>query len=224
MRKTIVAGAFASICVLACSIAADAHNSAIDDHFYTFYTFDRSNKTITYFVCGPAGCYSVGTLGKFKSACAILEGTPSTNGNVVTRAIYVLDRGRKPTDQATLVVYTKTDTINDTTGDDIEVTLRAKVQLGFAAGAKAHCSMAANDSFVYVGTDVNGAMRVDKTSLSVGGTSSGNAAAITADERGYITVRDTSGTFIIFDPSGSAQMLGGGIYEMTDTHNAYTEK
>lgn len=224
MLKSILAGAFASICVFGCSSPATARNSALDDNFYTFYNFDSLHNTVNWTVCGPAGCYGGGTLGKFKSACAVLEGAPCTKHNIVTRAIYILDRGRKPSDTATLAVYTKTDMIGGERGDEVKVKLRAKVPLGFTAGAEAHCSMAANDTTVYLGTDVNGAMRVDKNSLTVGGTGSGNAAAITADERGYITVRDTNGIFEIFNPDGSAQLSGGGVYEMTDTHNAYTEK
>jgi hypothetical protein len=62
---------------------------------------------------GSGGCYGSAYLGPFGKIGALLEGNPSTKGNTVTRAIYVLDiaTGTKGTDVA-LSIYKKTDTIS----------------------------------------------------------------------------------------------------------------
>ncbi|HEX4861963.1 MAG TPA: hypothetical protein VFV07_12045 [Rhizomicrobium sp.] len=200
--------------------AAFANGRDIDDNFYTYYSFTNSGRTVAYFVCEQVGgCVAGDVLGKFKSACALVEGAPVTNGNVVTRAIYIFDRGKKATDPTRLYVYQKTDTINGSS-DDVVVTLVQDIALGDTAGKSAHCTMAATDAFVYAGTDVSGVWKVDKSSFAVAGTGFVGAASVTADERGYITITDTEGIFEILNPGGGPLQMGGGRYFMANTHAA----
>jgi hypothetical protein len=84
--------------------AAPDHNLAI--------SFTALPTQINWQLTGPdvnaAGV--AGTLGPFNNACANLQGLPATSGEVMTRAVYVLDAGNAGSN-AVLYVYTRTDTI-----------------------------------------------------------------------------------------------------------------
>jgi hypothetical protein len=94
-----------------------AASDALDAGLYASYQARADGKFISFSVCGRLpntfGCYGGGNLTSFESGCAVLEGAPHTKGNVVTRAIYVLDRRVSDSDPVTLFVYTRTDTITD---------------------------------------------------------------------------------------------------------------
>ena len=119
----------------------------------------------------------------------------------MTRNLYVLDKRKSAQTPIILYVYVRTDKI-DPPHDLINFTLAQQVPLGITGGAKSHCSMAANDSFVYAGTDASTAVAINKTDYTFAPVSNGPVSAITADSRGYIAVVSPSETSI-YAPDGS---------------------
>jgi hypothetical protein len=202
-----------------------------DSTLYTNYTLSSGNQTVNWIVCGStqqsSGCYAAGSLGPFVNAGALMEGNPVVNGNTVTRAIYVVDSGSA---SVKLYVYKKTDTVTPQT-DTVTVTLNRTANLSpLVGGSTVSCSMAANNRFLFIGTDQSPqAVEVNKSTLSVaavGGFSPPlNVTAITADKYGYVTV--TQGNFFtgfngfyVFGPDGSGKADGGGADFMLNTVNA----
>src|SRR6185312_8289430 len=155
------------------------------------YQYANNQSGITVTICGnvgdSGGCFGGGNLGPFERACGLLEGTPHTKGDVVTRALYVLDARRSSTASIVLYVYVRTDKI-DPPFDDINFTLKKQISLGVTGGVKSHCSMAANDHFVYAGTDASSAVAINKINFTFAPASNGPVSAITADSRGYIAI------------------------------------
>jgi hypothetical protein len=203
-----------------------------DATLYTTYTLYSEFQTVTWSVCGSTqqseGCYSNGSLGPFNEVGALMEGNSSVVGNVVTRAIYVVDSGNAS--DVLLYVYKKTDTVT-ADFDSVTVTLVKTVILPLTGGSSAICSMGANNLFLFIGTDQSPqAVRVQKSNLAItqlGGFSPPiNVAAITADNYGYVTV--TQGDFsgngssasTVFGPDGSEQEDGGGAFFMLNTRTA----
>src|SRR5271166_1572738 len=92
-------------------------------------------------------------LGPFNRVCAVVEGEPVTVGNTVTRSIYVLDGGSN-TSSVSLNVFKKTDIITDN-ADTVSITPSKKLTLPLAGGSNALCTMAANDGFIFVGTNAS---------------------------------------------------------------------
>ena len=208
--------------------AAEAKKTTLDARLVTEYSADGT--TVVFSVCGDlvggtSGCFGGGTLGPFEQACAVLEGTAEQVGAVVTRQIYVLDKRTSNTDPITLTVYTRTDTITNDS-DTIQVTQTKQVALGgLTGGANSHCSMAANESFVYAGTDVDiraASMQKKKFHVAlVGGFSPPQPlVSITADERGFISLHFGNG-FELFDPHGREDGGGGGGVDLVGTRNAW---
>jgi hypothetical protein len=197
--------------------AVSAKDRAIDDNFYTYYGFD-GGQAVNYFTCTTNGCTAAGMLMPFKHACALLEGPPATSGNVVTRALYIMESGKKATDDAQLYVYSKTDTI-DGGDDEVAITLQQKVDLGFQAGKKAHCAMAAAGTVLFAGTDLSATYTVDKSTFAVHFSGFGSIASATADARGYVTLVAPDKTFAIFNPGGGQMVSGGGVYFMANTQD-----
>ncbi len=207
--------------------AAWAHKVALDAGLFT--TYSAGATSVNFVVCGSLpeseGCYGSGSLSPFEQVCAVLEGTPKQKGDVVTRAIYVLDKRTSKKSPITLTVFTRTDTITDGSFDTIQVTQTKQIPLGITGGAKAKCSMAANDAFVYAATDADtNAVAVDKTAFTVspiGGFSPPEpVTSITADERGYVALHFQDG-FYVLGPDGSDQEDGGGPADMVGTRNAW---
>src|SRR5262249_26687424 len=139
------------------------------------------------------GCFGSGGLGPFGRAGALIEGNQSTQGNTVSRFIYVVDiAGGTGGNGVTLFVYKKTDTVTSST-DTITIKLTRKIPLPLTGGSTALCSMAANNGFLFIGTDQSPqAVRVQKNNLAVttiGGFSPPiNVSSITTDKYGYVTV------------------------------------
>jgi hypothetical protein len=214
-----------SMVLLALSTAVPVHGqnppAPPDSTLYTTYTLSSGNQTVNWIVCGStqqsSGCYASGSLGPFVNAGALMEGNPVTSGNTVTRAIYVVDAGNA---SVKLYVYKKTDTVTTQT-DTVTVTLNKTANLDpLVGGGTVSCSMAANNRFLFIGTDQSQqAVEVNKSTLSVvavGGFSPPlNVTAITADKYGYVTV--TQGNFFsggngfyLFGPTGALQEDGVG--------------
>jgi hypothetical protein len=88
----------------------------IDAGLYTTYSFYNGFVNVDWVVCGQThgwyGCYSSGRLGPFGNVGALMEGNPSTTGNRVTRALYLVDVGTgSGVDTIKLYIYKKVDTI-----------------------------------------------------------------------------------------------------------------
>jgi hypothetical protein len=208
--------------------SASAHKTHLDDGLFTTYSMGGNGSSISFSVCGSLaqseGCYGGGTLSPFEAACAVLESAPKYKLNVVTREIYVLDKRTSASDPALLYVYKRNDTITDTF-DTIQVSPKKKISLQTTGGSAAHCSLAANDPLVYVGTDASTtAVSVDKKSFAVtvlpGFSPATTVSSITADDRGYIALHYGNG-FYLFGPNGALQEDGGGAADLVNTRNGW---
>jgi len=206
-----------------------------DATLFTTYTLDSLDKSVSWIVCGSTvsteGCYAAGNLGPFGRAGGLMEGNASVNlhTNTVTRAIYIVDiASGRGGNGVVLYVYRKTDVVSSTS-DTVTVSLTKTIKLPLAGGSTALCSMAANNSFLFIGTDNSPqAVRVQKrnfTVTQVGGFSPPiNVTAITADQYGYVTVTQggfSSGEngFYVFGPDGGGAdfMLNNAIAVSTTT-------
>ena len=218
MPQTLNHRALAAIILLifAGFVPLHAQNSAAapaapDSTLYTTYSGSLTN--VSWLVCGSTaeteGCYASGSLGPFIGVGAMLESSPSTKGNVVTREIYVVDSGSA--DSVKLYVYKKTDTVTSET-DTVVVTLARTITLPLTGGGTALVSMAANNSFLFIGTNLSSdAIEVRKSNFTitnVGDFSSG-VTSITSDEYGFITITQGDG-FTVLAPNGGGEEDGGG--------------
>ncbi len=197
--------------------------TAPDSTLYTTYSGNLTN--VNWLVCGSTaqteGCYASGSLGPFVGVGAMLESNPSVKGDVVTREIYVVDSGSA--DSVKLYVYKKTDTVTADT-DMVVVTLARTVTLPLTGGSTALVSMAANNSFLFIGTNLSSeAMEVRKSNFTItqiGGFSPpSNVTSITSDEYGYVTVTQGD-VFTVLGPDGLLQEDGGGTDFMLGTTQA----
>jgi hypothetical protein len=202
-----------------------------DSTLYTTYTLSSSNgeTTVGWAVCGSTqdseGCYAAGGLGPFVAVGGILEGSPGFNGNVVTRAIFVVDSG---TVSPKLYVYKKVDTVTSES-DTVTVTLFRTITLPLNGGSTAACYMAANAQFLFIGTSLSEqAAMVQKSNLNVTqvGAVPGNVVAITSDQYGYVTITNQDSVsppifdFTVIGPDGLLQEDGGGSEFMVGTTQA----
>jgi hypothetical protein len=183
---------------------AGARTPGSDSGLFTEYKIARHRISFT--ICGSLeqtfGCYFSGKLDRFEHACAVLSGDVTTNGDVLTQPIYVLDKRKAAGDPVYLYVYTRTDTIN-ASADTVNVVLKNKIQLptGFKGGSAARCAMAANSVSVFVSTNISSdTYLVDKTSLVVTGLGIGSASSVTSDGRGFVTMNVGNGTTVVYDP------------------------
>ncbi len=222
IRVLLTAAAVGSVALAA--QPALARRAALDAGLIAEYT--ASSTGVQFTVCGSTldsgGCFGGGTMSPpFEQACAVLEGTPKTRRNVVSRDIYVLDKRTSASDPATLYVYTRADTITDSY-DSVQVTLKKQIPLGVTGGSSANCFMVASDAFVYASTDASATIGVvDQKALTVSPLSgSGLVTGMTADERGYVAV-NFQGEFGIADPTGRFEQSGGGHEDVVSTRNAW---
>ena len=207
-----------------------------DSTLYTSYYAGPGYQSIGWVVCGStqqsSGCFSSGSLGPFGRAGALIEGNQSVQGNIVSRAIYVVDIASGSSGNGvTLYVYKKTDTVT-ASYDAATTTLIKTVVLPLIGGHTAICSMAANNGYLFIGTDQSSeAVRVQKSNLSLtqfGGFSPPiNVTSITADRYGYVAV--TFGSFttgnsgnIEFGPNGQSVGDGGGAWFMLNTVTGFS--
>ena len=215
--------AIAAVLYCAWSSTAEAGMAALDSGLFSMYQYADDQSSIAVTICGnvgdSGGCFGGGTLGPFERACALLEGTPHTKGDVVTRALYVLDARKSSTAPIVLYVYVRTDKI-DPPFDDINFTLKKQLPLGITGGIKSRCSMAANEGFVYAGTDASSAVAINKIHFTIAPASNGPVSAITADSRGYVAIVSPSETGIVApDGTGVFGMNFQALYE-ANTRNA----
>jgi len=218
---------------LALFSAMTLHAAAPDATLYTSYLFLTNYQSITWFVCGSTqtteGCYASGSLGPFGQAGAMIEGNQNSNlkTGTVTRDIYVVDDAAGTTATGvTLYVYKKTDVVTSSS-DTVTVSLIKTVSLPLTGGAITVCSMAADNQYLFIGTNRSpNVLRVQKSNYAIteiGGFSPPiNVTSITADKYGYITatfggLTATANGFIQFDPNGNTVGDGGGAWFMLNT-------
>jgi hypothetical protein len=199
---------------------------ALDAGLYTEYQPETSE--LQYTVCGTVGdstgCFGGGVLQPFEQVCAVLEGAPKTKGNVMTRAVYVMDKRHSSSNPALLYVYTRTDTFS-ADGDTVETALNKTITLDFDGGQKTSCQLAGNDVQVFAGVvgEANYDV-IDKKKLTA--MPSGESLPLIsfkADDRGYISANfGGTGEYVIFDPKGIGRNGGPGVEYISGTHNGLT--
>lgn len=215
--------------VVAFFAVVTAHAAPPDAGFYTGYSLDYPGY-VTFITCGSSptseGCYGSGTFGPFSRVGCMIEGMATTSGHVVTRAVFVIDvaSGSESTG-VTLYRYSKTDTIDPTSGDDtVHSTLTNTVALPLVGSATAACYIAGTTDFLYIGTDQTGSViRVQKgplTTTSVVANQPGSRIkALTADQYGFVSIETAtsaanSDQFSLYAPSGRYMGDGGGDYRL----------
>jgi hypothetical protein len=204
-----------------------------DANLYTSYYTNANYQSISYLVCGSTstteGCYGSGSIGLFGRVGSMIEGNPSVTGGTVVRFVYVVDvASGSSSNGVTLLVYKKIDKVTSSS-DATTFTLTNTVTLPLTGGTKAQGFMAANNSFLFIGTDQSPqAVEVQKRNLNVltiGGFSPPiNVSAITANKYGFVAVtfggssNNVGGTYW-YAPNGGGVQDGGGAYFMLDTIN-----
>lgn len=226
LKFPLAAGA-AALMAFAAGSAAAGQAPALDDGL--FATFSASPTSVSFIVCGAtggtSGCYGSATMSPpFEQACGVLQGKPKTRGDVMTRAIYVLDKRTSNTDPLMLYVYERKDVIGGG-NDAVSVTLKHTVNLGLTGGTGSYCAMAGNDDYVYAATSVDQVVAgVGKSNYSVtdlGGFSPpATVTSITADDRGYVSLHFNEG-FYVYDPHGNLQEDGGGAADFINQRNGW---
>ena len=198
---------------------ATAFADALDANIATIYT--PVTTSVGWDTQGNISRFPSGSLGPFNRACGIVEGTPTTSGNVVTRNVYILDAGNGSAGTVVLYGYTKTDTITTSNGantDVVQFTLSQQLTLSLSSQAGASCYMAANDTSVFVATSVgNVAAIVDKATFTESDVNSFSTlhnvpvTAITATSKGDVLVTFGTGPdagWVHFDDQSNELAVG----------------
>jgi hypothetical protein len=232
IRKLCALAACMLLCAFGAAIPVQGQNPPPDETLYTSYYFDSADQNVTWIVCGATseteGCYGSGKLGPFGKIGAMIESNPLVSGNVVTRAIYLVDISSGGGSGVELYVYKKVDTVSSL-GDTITVTLWKTTSLPLTGGSTASASMGANNRFLFIGTDQSPqAVRVTKADLSyiqLGEFSPPiNVTSITADQYGYVTVTfggsSADSAISQYGPNGEEVADGGGAEYMLNTVTA----
>jgi hypothetical protein len=210
---------------LTTSVPAKA--ATIDARLFTTYNFYDGFKTVYWFACGytqeSTGCFSSGSIGPFGNVGALLEGSPKTKGNTVTRELYIVDTLAGSVNSIILYVYTKVDTITPN-NDSVTITLTKTVSLPLIGGKGVSCFMAGNSKFIFIGTNQSSrAVEVEKSDLKYSytlGYGELNVFAITSDAYGYVSVMYgdlLNGAFFIYSPNGELELGGAGTNFMLST-------
>lgn len=222
--------AWGSLLLLA--IAVPLYAKPIDSTLFATYT--AGSTQVNLIVCGSLpqteGCYGSASLGPFGRVGAMIEGSPvqSVKKGTVTRYIYIVDvAAGADANEVFLYAYKKVDTITQS-DDTVNVTLFAIVPLPLTGGAATSAYMAANPTFLYIGTNQDDlAVGVTKKNLAltqIGEFSGINISAITADAYGYVTLTwgGTGGAsgFLVLAPNGGFEEDGGGSSFMLNTLQA----
>lgn len=197
-----------------------------DETLYTSYFFSGNYQNVNWIVCGSTqqseGCYGSGQIGPFGNIGALMESNAAVSGSTVTRYIYIVDSNPSG-GGVELFVYKKTDVVTSST-DTTTVTFEKTISLGLSGGSNVVTYMAANQRYLFIGTNVwPQAVQVQKSNLKTTAIE-GNApvSAITSDAYGYVTI--TYGDFLsggngftTIGPSGQNEGGGGGAWFMLNT-------
>ncbi|SRR5579883_36649 len=202
-------------------VAGQAFAASPDSTLFTQYDLWKNGRML-WTVCGSTehtgGCYASGFIGPFVTVGSMIEGSPSVNGNVVTRAIYVVDSG---TTVPKLYVYKKTDTVTPD-DDQVTFTLTETITLPYLVGGQdAKTFIAANENFLFIGTSLSpygvAVNKKDFTTKALGGFGSDEkVASISANSYGYVSETFADG-FYLYGPNGEPEGDGGGASYLTGT-------
>ena len=164
------------------------------------------------------GCSGSGSFGPFGHVGAMIEGSPTWFQNAVARDVFIVDvAGGAAGNEVVLYRYEITNTVSPPY-DAVSYKLLKTVTLPLIGGATVRCSMAANAGFLHIGTNkITFAVQVTKQTFAitdVGGFSDEpTVSAITADDRGYVTIAfsgsGTGGSYV-YGPTGEPVQDGGG--------------
>jgi hypothetical protein len=199
-----------------------------DAGLFTSYQFPDTFQYAYVFVCGSTqeieGCYGEYTLGPFGHIGALLEGPAAIAGNTVTRHLYIVDVATGTTSKdVTLYEYQRVDTITSTE-DFVVFTVKKEIPLPLVGGPTAHCFIAANHKFLFIGTDKGpSAQMMEKENYELvtidGFSNQLPVSSISTDDYGYVTVTfgpfDSGGSgFVVINSSGVSPETGGGAVSM----------
>jgi len=188
---------------------------------YSTYSFNGTHQ-IDVTNCGTTGtvhgCFGPGaSLNGLDGACSILEGPPTTKGNLTTQLIYVLQTGSDADPVVRLKVYKKNITIQPN-NIVLAIALQRSVNiLSLTGGSNLTCSMAANSTSIFLGTST-GTHAVQLNKKNFVGRPFGKSlpperlTGITASEEGYVTVYfggKGGASFYLFGPNGQSVEFGG---------------
>lgn len=215
-----------TLLAIAAALPLQAQNAARPDSTlfttYSIYPGYGFGPLVDWVVCGSTadseGCYTSGQIGPFVAVGAMLEGNPSVSGNAVTRALYIVDSGDAT---VKLYVYTKTDTVT-ASYDTVTLTLTDTVSLPLTGGSDVTTSMAANGSFLFIGTNQSTEpVKIRKSNRAVSKLDiiSGGVTFITSNQYGYVTVAQSEG-FAVYGPNGALEEYGGGSQFVLGTTQA----
>jgi hypothetical protein len=213
-RSSICSAAIA----LGMTVPAFAGNS-----LYTTYTFNGPNA-IDLMTCGSTnmsqGCFGGASLTGLSGVCSLLAGPATTSGHMTKQRLYLLQTGSDAAPVVTLEVYDKVVNAqpvmvgpNLTTKVTTTVSLFRSVKIAtLKGGSKATCSMAANNSSLFVGTSATQhAVELDKTKFAGHPFGGGHLHEITANEEGYVTAifEGNNPSQYTFGPDGKSTAVGG---------------
>ena len=214
-----LAGASALLAASGVMVTAPARSAPLDENIATSYT--ALGTSINWQTSGAIVPQSSGTLGPFNRACAILEGKPHTQGDVMTRSVYVLDAGNGDPSTVALHIYTRTDTITSSGGvtSDVETIVPHRtVVLSLTSQAGTVCYMAANDTSVFASTSANNQASIinkktfaETTIQSYVAANNGPVTQITAADEGVVFVTFVTGPIAGFaEFNNQSQYLAAG--------------
>jgi hypothetical protein len=195
---------------------------------YTTYLFGTGDTSVSLIVCGAvagsSGCYGSAYLGPFGHAGALIEGKPQPpHIGTTVRNLYVVDDAAGSGASVTLDVYKVTITA-DPPFATVSVVQTNTIALPLKGGTGAKTYMAADDVYLFIGTDQSPfAVQVNKYNLAfgeIGGFSPpANVSSITANDSGYVVVTFGSEGFYAYGPNGSVDEDGGGAEYLLNSSN-----
>jgi hypothetical protein len=211
---------FVSSAAIALGISSPAFAG---NSLYTTYTFNGPTQ-VDLATCGSTntsqGCFGGASLVGLSGVCSLLTGPTTTNGNVATQRLYLLQTGSDVSPVVTLKVYNKTVSAqpvmvgpNPSTKVTTAVSLFRSVNIAsLKGGSKATCSMVANASSIFISTSATQhVVQLDKKKFIGHPIGGGPLREMTADENGYVTLNfeGRNPTQHIFGSDGKQVEFGG---------------
>ena len=244
MFDGLVAFLLFSVAPAATAFAAASNNGVVitDPSVPSLITTYKVGTDISWSTCGlvynTKGCFSAGSITGLSRPCAILAGVTEQVSTATSQYIYILESGVQPGEAATLKVYSKVELVNETVSppgtpppaspETTTIKLLKSIRVPLTGGPDASCFMAANDGFVFLGTNQNDhVVRVAKENLAVSAFRQLEpdlaVSQITADGLGYIVVSFRKGRKIAsytFDSNGKRFESASGTLFVTNDSNA----
>lgn len=236
--RTLIATAFvlalaqSASAIVPAKTGASTQSAALDANLYINYTLGTAMGS--WMVCGhtqtTSGCGGHGSLGTFGHAGAYIEGEPVTDSatSTVTRNIYIVDQAVKGGTKVALDVVQIQIQVNPDNWI-VTATPGATIDLPLVGGPNAKTFLAANNGYLYIGTDQDTrTVRVTKSNNALhtipGTVSATPVSSITTNQYGYVSVAygGITGTdgYAVFDPSGNTIANGAGALFLLGTQDS----